>query len=360
MNCEKCSELLIDYLEDTLSAEEAGTVKEHLDSCPKCSLELEELSVIRGAAHEAAVPEPSPEVLLSLSKAARENAAPKRSPFWKQWSYSPIIVPTLSVAIALSVWFYYGYQDMSGIDTVSRNVGALKMSPQKRQSESFSHTEEKDKAPAMEAGEDSEALMGMTEAQEQKRAPHEEARTSLPAAPPDISGDTVSDDAPGSGVLRKKEITEEDLVTYRKEKSPSSELLERESRQAVSHKSPNETASEDLLKARQPLLKDYATELELALRQQSSGDCEASIKTNEALLNSSPPPPAAVQAGSYKSLAECYVETGELGKAVSSYKNLSRVEPGESEYVNKKLEGIKMDAAYMNYEGSEPGTEPAD
>ena len=72
MNCEECSGLLIDYLEDILSPEESGAVKEHLEGCPDCSLELEHYKEIRTAAREEAIPEVSAETLSSLSETARK------------------------------------------------------------------------------------------------------------------------------------------------------------------------------------------------------------------------------------------------------------------------------------------------
>ena len=53
------------------------------------------------------------------------------------------------------------------------------------------------------------------------------------------------------------------------------------------------------------------------------------------------------------------MQTGDLEKAISAYKNLSEVNPSQKEYVNKKLEEIKIDAAYMNYEGTDTDTQPA-
>ncbi len=356
MNCEECSGFLIDYIEDILGPKESGAVKEHLDSCPDCSLELEHYREIRTAAREEALPEVSADTLSSLSEAARENASLKKPPFWKKWYYSPILVPTISAAIALSVWFYYGQTGFEGVDTVTREVGAVRMrAPEKREG-AFSDSGEKEYYLASEDKDLSEAEIGTVEADDQKK-PAGESRI-LPASPTETQADTEApDNAPAKGALRKKDVTEEDLVQYRKGISSSSELLEQESMEENPVTTSDEGASESFLRAKKPMLRDYAAELELAQRQQAEGNCEASITTNEALLNSSPPPPQDVQAGSYKSLGECYEKTGDLEKAISAYKNLSEVNPSQEEYVNKKLEEIKIDAAYMNYEGTD--TEPA-
>lgn len=352
MNCEECSGLLIDYLEDLLDPEESGAVKEHLGGCRDCSLELEHYTEIRAAAREEALPEVSAGVLSSLSEAARNKVKKDKPPFWKKWSYTPILVPTISAVIALSVWFYYGQDGIGGIDTVTREVGVVKMKAPEKQGEAFGDSEDKEQTFALKAHEDSEGLIGTVKSQEQAKPP---AESRIKPAAPSETG--TSEIAPEKGALRKKDISEEELVTYREEKSASSELRGRESMEAFSETPSDEAASKSLLRAAHPILRDYAGELELARRQQAEGNCEASIATNKALLNSSPPPE--VQASSYRSLAECYMETGDLPNAVASYKNLGRVDPSQKEYANKKLEEIKTDSAYMNYEGSDTDSEPA-
>ena len=155
--------------------------------------------------------------------------------------------------------------------------------PEKRE-EALSDTEEKEKTFAFEAKGNSDALIGTAESGERKK-PAGESRI-LPASPAETQ---TSENAPAKGVLRKKDVTEEDLVTYRSGDDTGSLYPSDESEQETIGQSSDE-APEGLLRAKQPLLRDYAGELELAQRQQTDGNCEASIKTNEAILNSSPPP----------------------------------------------------------------------
>ena len=222
------------------------------------------------------------------------------------------------------------------------------------QEEAFSDTKENEQTFAYEAQEDSDPLLETADSEEQKKPPAESRI--LPASP---SEQQTSEDNPSKGMLRKKDVTEEDMVTYREEKSSPSEPIERKSIEEFPAESSDEGASESRLKATHPILRDYAGELELAQRQQAEGNCEASIKTNETLLNSTPPPPQSLQAASFRSLAECYEQTGDMPSAIDSYKNLAKVDPAQSEFVNEKLEEIKIDAAYMNFEGSDTDTEPA-
>ena len=342
MNCEECSGLLIDYIEGELTGEELRTLEEHLKDCPDCMLELEHYREIRTAAREEALPEVSVEVLSSLSEAASKSVKKVKEPFWKKWSYSPILVPTLSAAIALSVWFYYGQDGIDGIDTIAtREVGAAKMKTVENTGEALSDSSEQEEMAAIEREQDEEATLQTAVTEEQEKPPAESRIK--PASPAEQK---AAENNPAKGVLSKKDVTEEDTVTFRSgDEAGRLEPLEK---------------SEGQLKAVHPILPDYKGDLQLAQRQQLEGNCEASIKTNQALLKTAPPPPADVQAGSYKSLAECYEKTGDMANAITSYKNLSRVDPSQEGLVNERLAELKIDAAYMNFESSDTATEPTE
>lgn len=341
MDCEKCSMLLIDYLDDALTPDEAGALKEHLDTCPDCSLELEHYREIRTAARMETAPEPSPEVLSQISEAAKKSSKTLKAPFWKKWSYSPILVPTISAAIALSVWLYYGQTGFENAPVVTRDVGAMKMKSMQDQDTAFDESNEERLMAGQEALEDKEATLETAVTREQEKPPSE-SRIQMPSTP------GVSERAPGKSMLRKKDVTEEDFVTYR-EDTPAD----------LSEPSSNDTKTEEALRAEHPILPDYRGQLELAQRQQTEGDCALSIKTNVALLASSPAPPKEVQASSYKSLAECYEKTGNLSKAVSSYESMARLDPTQADFVNHKLAEIKVDAEEMKYDAGDAASEPA-
>ena len=128
MNCERCSELLIEYVHGGLGPEERESVAAHLGGCEECSREFEEYAEIRRVVTEESVlPEPSREVMSRLSKAARDSVAREKRPFWRRLPLSPILIPALTTAIALTVWFYYGQGGGRYADMVSRDVMANKM-----------------------------------------------------------------------------------------------------------------------------------------------------------------------------------------------------------------------------------------
>jgi tetratricopeptide (TPR) repeat protein len=86
----------------------------------------------------------------------------------------------------------------------------------------------------------------------------------------------------------------------------------------------------------------YNEQLNLALKQQKEGNCEASIKTNEELLKASPPPPDSIKEKAYLSLAECYEQKGDWYKAISSYNNLQEIAPKQTAFAKDRIEALKQ------------------
>lgn len=339
MDCEKCSSLLIDYIEGVLDPAEESAFKEHMESCPKCALELEHYSEIQAAARMEDAPEPSEEVLSKISEAARKSVSKSKTPFWKKWSYSPILVPTISAAIALSVWFYYGQTGFQDVDTVTREVGAAKMSPVENQAASMSDPTEEQEMEGIEAFQDKEATLQTAVTDEMKKPP---ADSRIQPASPERK-EKMGNVSSGAK-LEKRDVTEEDKVTFRSGDAPGgAESLDE---------------TEGGLKAVHPVLPDYKSQLELAQRQQLEGDCGASIRTNEALISASPSAPADIQAASYKSLAECYENTGNLRRAAASYESLAELDPSQSELVDQKLAEMNIDVDFPESEKSDAATEP--
>lgn len=341
MDCDKCKELLIDYIEGVLDPAEERAFEEQVKSCPECSLELEQYLEIQRAARLEAAPEPSSEVLSRISEAARKSVSNQKTPFWKKWSYSPILVPTISAAIALSVWFYHGQSGFENVNTVAtREVGAAKMSPVENQVASMSDPTEEQEMEQIEALQDKEATLQTAVTEEMEKPPSESRIQPVSPERKEKTANISSGDK-----LQKKETTEEDKVTFR------------DSDSTVGSESIDEAQAD--LKAVHPILPDYRGQLELAQRQQIEGDCSTSIRTNEALLAQTPSAPADIQAASYKSLAECYEMTGNLAKAQASYKSLAELDPSQTDLVDQKLAEMKMDTEYIEPEKADSATEPA-
>jgi hypothetical protein len=224
------------------------------------------------------------------------------------------------------VWFHYGHDGGNIMDTASRDVLASKMKePAKGYETTGQAAPEMREYPAV--AESSPALG--------EGAASNEVKAAAPAAPPQEETSSLMDRAPveQADSARAKKVTPGSET----EKSEQAEIL-------------SQTAAEDAGK-------DYAGLLRLALRQQTEGDCDASIKTNEILLQSSPEPPGDMQAQSYRSLAECYEKQGKLDLAVMNYTQLGRVSPGDSGFVNSRIMRIR-DRSMQKLSVVTPGPTP--
>lgn len=325
MNCERCSELLVEYMDGGLGPEERAAVAAHLSGCEECRREFEEYAEIRRVVtEESPLPAPSEDVMARLSKAARDSVAREKRPFWKRLPYSPILIPALSTAIALMVWFHYGHDGGNVMDTASRDVLASKM---KEPAKSYETTGQA--APEMRreypAVADSSPALG-------EGGASDEVKAAAPAAPPEEETGSLMDQSP----------VEQTDSARAKKALPGSETEKFEQARSLSQEAAG---------------KDYAGLLRLALRQQTEGDCDASIRTNEILLQSSPEPPGDVQAQSYRSLAECYEKQGKLDLAVMNYTQLGRVSPGDSGFVNSRIMRLR-DKSMQKLSVVTPGPTP--
>ena len=107
MKCERVEELLIDYLEGEIEPSENKLVESHLQSCHDCSKKFSEFREIRSAFQSEILPQPSQKVLETLTIKAKQDLSKEKISFWKKWFYSPVLIPTLTTALALMIWIDY-------------------------------------------------------------------------------------------------------------------------------------------------------------------------------------------------------------------------------------------------------------
>ena len=107
MKCERVEELLIDYLQGEIEPSENRLVENHLQKCHNCSAKFSEFKEIRGAFQSEILPRPSQKVLETLTIKAKQDLSKEKISFWKKWFYSPVLIPTLTTALALMIWIDY-------------------------------------------------------------------------------------------------------------------------------------------------------------------------------------------------------------------------------------------------------------
>lgn len=335
MKCKECSELLIDYMHNELSAELKDMVKDHISSCSKCSKEFEEFAEIKMAAQIETLPEVSSEVLSKLSKAAGKDVKKVRTPFWKKWSYSPILIPTLTTAIALSVWFNFGDEPANFGPEVVSNKQVMTLKAQVE----VGHTQSQEAEAVKEDSADEKQEFVLEErivAAEQNdinkhlEQPQSLEYKQLPALPtePKISQDPeFREEAKGLAEVDLSKSQDEEPLRQRKAKASPEQLM-----------SSNNQEQEELGLAKSNIQREqYATSSQMKVED----DCEASIRTNEAIINSSDLVSQPVKKRSFKTLAQCYEQKGDYDKAISNYISLEQIAPEESSFANSRIQEIR-------------------
>lgn len=348
MNCERFGELLIDFMEGEVDPSEREEVKNHLEYCPYCSKKLEDYMKIRRMFNEEALPQPSAQALSRLSKIAKDETERDKTPFWKKWFYSPILVPLLSSGLALLIWVSYGEKDIREYSSgtamySSRDVMAEKM-PMKQKlnlpevgERMARNMKSPPTAPLPESSSVSQQLSReMSRVQEVMPQPlHSEGMSA--------DKDVEETDQSLRSLHHESSAKFEDKLASK----PTPEKSVEEPLRSLGYIGPaEEDIEQSYVSAEQEARQDkekinFNEKLNLALRQQKEGNCEASIKTNKELLNAFPPPPDSLKEKAYLSLAECYEQKGDWDVAIVNYKNLQEVAPEQTAFTKEKIEHLK-------------------
>lgn len=371
MSCDKFEELLINFIENEIEIPQGELVKKHLESCQQCSSKFNDYIKINRLFNEETPSQPSFQVLSRLSRLAREDVERDRTSFWKRWSYSPILVPVLSSALALFIWINYGKKDIdySHIETnYSRDAMAKKAPLPKEQA-------------LLDSGEkmirDIESKSGSLSPDDPLMA-SPEAYVSGRRAQTGVTQETAN--LPESEPAAEKEldideIKEADKPSKKVEESLAQSNIEREAKDDSFGRTTGMITEERFEQAELAVRKDdeknkgadayslrentYNELLIVALKQQSTGNCEASIKTNNELLNNTPPPPIQIKEKVYLSLAECYEQKGEWENALFSYQALQQVSPNQTTLANSKIETLRQQINLIKARESQPPNLPS-
>jgi hypothetical protein len=120
MNCEKCQELLSDFLDGTLSSGGRAQLSRHLEECVNCVAVRDELSAILATAHESREQLVAPpderamwlrirsEIEADAHATARAASATTGEGFWarlgaRRWAFSLPQLATVTAGVAVAV-----------------------------------------------------------------------------------------------------------------------------------------------------------------------------------------------------------------------------------------------------------------
>jgi hypothetical protein len=147
MNCEKCQELLSDFLDGALSREDRATLSAHLEECLSCLAVQTELHSILSVCHECRgeyVAPPNERALwlrirntiegeraTAAAAIGQRAQAVRGESWWKQWtsrswelSFSQMMgaVAVISIAVALITAFSMQRMQRAALDTTSASA----------------------------------------------------------------------------------------------------------------------------------------------------------------------------------------------------------------------------------------------
>ncbi|AZT82731.1 zf-HC2 domain-containing protein [Marinobacter sp. NP-4(2019)] len=101
MSCRECRELMVPYLLNELSAEQAAFVEQHVADCAHCATRLTNEKVLQSTFTDRyAIPDPSPDFETRVLAAARSSASGKSG--HRGWS-TPMVGGAIAAAMALGI-----------------------------------------------------------------------------------------------------------------------------------------------------------------------------------------------------------------------------------------------------------------
>ncbi len=106
MNCEKCQQLLNAYLDGELEGIEFDEVEVHIDKCPECRSELDQLVKMRELLMDlrsVEVPEGEKEAFIEALR-ARLKAEGAREPQARRMDLRPLLIAAIVVIVFLMVF----------------------------------------------------------------------------------------------------------------------------------------------------------------------------------------------------------------------------------------------------------------
>ncbi|MGH7889710.1 MAG: zf-HC2 domain-containing protein, partial [Thermodesulfobacteriota bacterium] len=365
MDCKRFEGLLVDFVESELDNTEIEAVKTHLLACSSCAREVEEYKEIQRMMVVESIPQFSSEVKARLAKAAREGLAKDRTPFWKRWFYSPILVPVFSSALAFFLWVSYGQnsidllstdKDIYSTEVMAKKIPAAEQPSSQALGESTFENVDSQRGRTFSKKTSPIVPKASVLKSEAQVAP-------LPAAPSESEESSI------------KRMIEADKTSDFKAQALEGSLKSRELNEPLQKNSPiqdfvNDEMSKVSAEKEQRVEKnrgdegmllytnrnvDYQSRLDLALRQQREGNCDASIKTNQELLKTNPYPPKNIAEKAYLSLAQCYEQKGELDLAILNYRNVQEAAFDQAHLAKEKIESLERKTGLLKAKELEAG-----
>ena len=382
MERKRFEELIIDYIEGTLTRQEEEELLSALTENEEYREIYDQYVSIRNVIGKEDDISPSEEILNSISEYARHSARKENPSILKQWFKFPVLAPLLGAAIVALFWFSVGEEYLKDKNIIKvEHAGKdqdLLANYQVRRNEDKQASEvvvaeeqivdiEINKLESEEADELDEIAATPSAASDVedvgKSAGYRDDKTNLQTelqeassgkkGKSSLAGSTKTPESEGTAGFAVDQ-SKDDLQAEMEVASEPKPVL----KEAVDDRTEKRSLKRESVGAQVATVKpenapvpeqksgdggEYFRErINDVLAQQYKGDCLTSIKTSNEILNSKPEPPKAVKTTLYLSQAECYEELNQIDNAIKAYEKVQTIEPSSSSFFSTKIRQLNL------------------
>ena len=385
MDIQQFEEMIIDYLDGTLSGDDKKIFEESLNSSDEYREIFEQYQSIRSVSESDHGIDPSPEVLERISEQVKKTVKHEKKSIYDRWFRFPVLAPALAVAIIGMLWISAGedYLKNKNIIPVAENTasrefrsdykasaGKLNQIETAVEEEELSN-KEVDKVVStgkrnanVHSSESIPAPSAELKKKQEYAAKPAEADSTINNARAPIRQKSINKDLP-KGIKSDDSVAEKnDAFADLKENSRDnlnedktgneSQLaaLDKDTLKSETVKSSNtigrsmsrtaETTSSISPSERVEIANGYRNELNEIVIMQYKGDCLESIERSQKLLEADPEPSISIKTDLYLLQGECYAELEQYDKALEIYDKAKELTPHKSHLFNGKIKEVYL------------------
>jgi len=382
MEKQKFEEMIIDYLDESLSGTEKIKFEEALNSSEEYREIFEQYKSIRTVTGSDNDLIPPPELIERISEQVKKSVNGEKKSFYERWLKFPVLAPAIAVAIIAMLWISAGedYLKNKNIIPASQksatnefrseykaSAGKLNQMETVAEEEEFPDKEVDKLVSAGRSKTDTPTaikkpapLVG-----EKKKQNYEQPATA------DSMGNFAK--APMDQEAKNKDITKgiksDDLMTEENEGFADLSATGRDNSQAAKPNNIPQTVVADNKELKSKTTKStttigqslsrksaagytvspskrveisngYRSELNEIVAMQYKGNCNDSLERSQKLLDADPEPSISIKTDLYLTQGECYMELEQYDRALEIFEKAKELTPHKSHFFNIKIKEI--------------------
>jgi tetratricopeptide (TPR) repeat protein len=388
MDIQQFEEMIIDYLDGSLSGAEKKYFEEALNSSDEYRGIFEQYTSIRTVTGSENDLEPPAEVIERISEQVKKSIKKEKKSVFERWFKFPILAPVFAVAIIAMLWISAGedYLKNKNIIPVAENstspelrsdykvsAGKLNQKEAVIQEEIMPGTE----VDKIESGRRNKAKpQAAFKKPSYSAVPKNDSRKIHASLKPAATGSM--DDLARSPIEQESEIISkdtdkgiksDDLVTEKSKDFADVSAVVQDSRQKDESNYESEKPASDKNEFKSDVAKSgenapkslprtstvkstispskrveitngYRNELNEIVTMQYKGDCQESLERSQKLLDADPEPSISIKTDLYLTQGECFMELKEYDKALEVYEKAKELTPHKSHLFNTKIKEV--------------------